>query len=166
MSNNEKHNSELKALIFNVKRSSFEDGPGIRTNIFLKGCPLRCKWCCNPEGQDYYPELKYLSVTKEFFEQYMTVDEAMELYGKDEAFYRSSGGGITIAGGEPTSHYEFAKELVQRCKEKHYHTAFDTCGWAEGKCAELLFDIRRHDCGFSEVVNTVFHNSIQQTTAS
>ncbi len=43
---------EVRALVFNIKRCSFEDGPGIRTTIFLKGCPLRCLWCCNPEGQD------------------------------------------------------------------------------------------------------------------
>lgn len=134
-----KSNGELKALVFNIKRGSFEDGPGIRTNVFLKGCPLRCKWCCNPEGQEYYPELKDASSTKEFFERYMTVDEIMDLFEKDEEFYRVSGGGVTIAGGEPTSHYEFVRELLRRCRENNYHTALDTCGWAEDKSAGLLF---------------------------
>lgn len=47
-----------KELIFNLVRGSFVDGWGVRTTIFLKGCPLRCKWCCNPEGQRYVPELR------------------------------------------------------------------------------------------------------------
>jgi pyruvate formate lyase activating enzyme len=51
--------SELKALIFDIQSFSTHDGPGIRTNVFFKGCPLRCKWCANPEGQNAVPELFY-----------------------------------------------------------------------------------------------------------
>ena len=51
--------SQPKGIVFNIVHGSFVDGFGIRTTVFLKGCPLRCKWCCNPEGQKYEPELKY-----------------------------------------------------------------------------------------------------------
>jgi pyruvate formate lyase activating enzyme len=127
-----------KALVFNVKRSSFEDGPGIRTTIFLKGCPLRCIWCCNPEGQETYPELQNPFETKEFFERYMSVDQVMAILRADLPFFRTSGGGVTIAGGEPTMHYEFVRELLQRCRSESIHTALDTCGCVHGKSAELL----------------------------
>ena len=130
----------LKALVFNIKRCSFEDGPGIRTTVFLKGCPLRCVWCCNPEGQERYLELKDGSVTKEFFERYMSVDEVMAIFRADVPFFETSKGGVTIAGGEPTMHYEFVHELLQRCRFNNIHTALDTCGWAEGKSAELLVE--------------------------
>ena len=130
---------EKGTLVFCVKRCSFEDGPGIRTNVFLKGCPLRCVWCCNPEGQEYYPEHENEELSKEFFERRMTVDEVMDVFALDEAFYGKTGG-VTIAGGEPTSHYEFVHELLTRCKERGYHTALDTCGWAIGKNAELLLE--------------------------
>lgn len=129
-----------KALVFHIKRCAFEDGPGIRTNIFLKGCPLRCKWCCNPEGQETYPELSEDAKTEEFFEKYMTVDEVMDIILEDKVFYETSGGGVTIAGGEPTMHYEFVHELLGRCREEGIHTALDTCGWAKGKNAELLME--------------------------
>ncbi|MGA2463435.1 MAG: glycyl-radical enzyme activating protein [Thermodesulfobacteriota bacterium] len=132
--------ADLKALVFNIKRCSFEDGPGIRTTVFLKGCPLRCVWCCNPEGQERYPELQDGSVTKEFFERYMSVDEVMAIFKADLPFFEASGGGVTIAGGEPTMHYEFVHELLQRCRSDNIHTALDTCGCSQGKSAELLVE--------------------------
>ena len=51
----------LRAPVFNLVNGSFVDGPGIRTTIFLKGCRLRCKWCCNPEGQSFQPEIRFLA---------------------------------------------------------------------------------------------------------
>lgn len=49
--------SKIKGLVFNIQRYSVHDGAGIRTNVFLKGCPLRCRWCSNPESQEARPEL-------------------------------------------------------------------------------------------------------------
>lgn len=128
----------LRPLVFNIKRCSFEDGPGIRTTIFLKGCPLRCVWCCNPEGQETQPELRDASATREFFERYMSVEEVFAILEKDLPFFQSSGGGVTIAGGEPTMHYRFVHELLKKCRANSIHTTLDTCGYAKGKSASLL----------------------------
>lgn len=156
--------SETRALLFNIKRCSFEDGPGIRTTIFLKGCPLRCIWCCNPEGQETQPELRDAAGTREFFEKYMSVGEVFAIIEKDLEFFQASGGGVTIAGGEPTMQYHFVHELLQKCKARHIHTTIDTCGYARGRSASvlseadlLLYDIKliREDdhIRFTEVTN-------------
>jgi pyruvate formate lyase activating enzyme len=129
---------DVSALVFNIKRCSFEDGPGIRTTVFLKGCPLRCLWCCNPEGQETFPELTDPRITREFFERYMSVDQVMDILLADLSFFAESGGGLTLAGGEPTLHYEFVRELLDRCRLSSIHTALDTCGYAIGKSDELL----------------------------
>ena len=126
------------ALIFQIKRSAMEDGPGIRTNVFIKGCPLRCKWCCNPEGQETQPELPAGAEVHDFFERLMSVSEIMEIVVRDKPFYDATGGGVTVAGGEPTMHVRFTGELLRRCKALGIHTALDTCGFAEGAAADLL----------------------------
>lgn len=130
--------NETRVLVFNIKRCSFEDGPGIRTTVFLKGCPLRCIWCCNPEGQETHQELADRTSTREFFEQYMSVGEIIATIEKDLPFFQTSGGGVTIAGGEPTMHYPFVHKLLRECKARSIHTALDTCGYAIGKSASLL----------------------------
>lgn len=127
---------ERRGLIVKIQGSSFVDGPGIRTTIFLKGCPLRCLWCCNPETQHRHPEKNRLFPQKgrsEIFGTWLTVREVMEIVEKDIPFYRTSGGGVTIAGGEPTYQPGFTLELIRRCKELEIHTALDTCGYTTNK---------------------------------
>jgi len=121
--NRSRRGDALQALVFNIKRCSFEDGPGIRTAVFLKGCPLRCTWCCNPEGQETHPELSELRRSREFFEKYMSIEELFAIIEKDLLFYRTSGGGVTFAGGEPTMHYRFVDGLVRKCREFSIHTS-------------------------------------------
>ena len=122
----------IKGLVNKIEGSSFVDGPGVRTTVFLKGCPLRCLWCCDPEGQHLFPEENKLYPQKginKVFGQWVTADEVIEIVTRDIPFYRASGGGVTIAGGEPTYQPTFCRELIRRCKALGIHTALDTCGY-------------------------------------
>ena len=104
---------EQTGRIFDIQRYSIHDGPGIRTIVFLKGCYLRCRWCCNPESQDYkFQELTMNGVTKTVGQD-ITVRELMEEIAKDEVYYRRSGGGVTLSGGEAMAQPDFAEDSKQ-----------------------------------------------------
>ncbi len=128
-----------KGLIFDIKRFSVNDGPGIRTTVFLKGCPLACRWCHNPESQSCEPEP--IEVTrklngKEFQHQetvgkYMTVEEVMAEILKENIFHETSGGGITFSGGEPLFQPEFLADLARACRSRNIHTCLDTSGYCD-----------------------------------
>lgn len=122
-------------IIFDIQRSALNDGPGIRTTVFLKGCPLRCKWCHNPESWDPKPEVN--SNGKQYG-QAMTVEEIMEVVRLDKAYYQHSGGGLTISGGEPLMQPEFTIALLEAAKEEGIHTCLDTSGFADGAIFEAL----------------------------
>ena len=115
-----------KGIIFNIQHYSLQDGPGIRTTVFLKGCPLRCRWCCNPESQNLQAE----RLGKELRGQKMTVQEVMDEVLKDEVFYRHEEGGMTISGGEPFMQGEFVLSLLKEAKRQYLTTAVETCGYA------------------------------------
>lgn len=124
-------------VIFKIQKYSIHDGPGIRTVVFLKGCPLRCIWCCNPESWNPHPEIMRvptsLSKARELVGKYMKVQDVMKLLEQDEPFYKVSGGGITLSGGEPTVQPEFSNELLKECKKRGLHTAVETSGFCEWK---------------------------------
>ncbi len=186
-----------KGLIFNIQKFSIQDGPGIRTTVFMKGCPLNCPWCSNPEGMSPEPEiitndLKCIGCGKcaeacpinaisfneagrtidrelcnnclecakvcpsksiEVAGDYMTVEEAFEVVAQDEPFYRNSGGGVTISGGEALLQWEFTLDLLKRSKEANFHTALDTTAYCKWEHMEkvleytdlILFDIKNMD---------------------
>jgi len=115
-----------KGLIFDIKRNSSEDGPGIRTTVFFKGCPLSCIWCQNPEGKNFKPE-----VDKEgrAIGQWYTVEELSYRLLQDKSFFLSTGGGVTLSGGEAMMQMDFASELLQELKKKGIHTALETSGF-------------------------------------
>ncbi|MFA7240613.1 MAG: radical SAM protein [Sulfuricellaceae bacterium] len=117
---------EPKALIFDIKRDCSEDGPGIRTTVFFKGCPLTCVWCQNPEGIGRLPEFD--SASKPVGE-WIALDELLYRLRQDSLFYRSSGGGVTLSGGEPTMQMAFAGALLKALKAEGIHTAIETCGF-------------------------------------
>ena len=123
---------ETTGRIFNIQRFSIHDGPGIRTIIFLKGCPLRCRWCCNPESQEWKHEtIVTAGVTKEVGRD-VTVGEVLEEILRDRVYYnRSGGGGITLSGGECLWQPDFSEALLKAAKESGISTAIETTGYAE-----------------------------------
>ena len=91
---------DTKGRIFDIQRFSVHDGPGIRTIVFLKGCPLRCQWCCNPESQSREIETMRVQGETKVIGRDVTVAEVMETVEKDRSYYRrTGGGGLTLSGG-------------------------------------------------------------------
>jgi pyruvate formate lyase activating enzyme len=125
-------------IVFDIKHYAIHDGPGIRTTVFLKGCPLRCAWCHNPESQDGQPEQvkTEVKVGKNSFEEVetigkrMSVDQVMKEITRDIPFHNESGGGVTFSGGEPLYQPEFLKELLRECRNAGIHTCVDTTGYS------------------------------------
>jgi pyruvate formate lyase activating enzyme len=185
-------------LILHLQRLSTEDGPGIRTTVFFKGCPLHCAWCHNPESLSYQPQVQWLEnrcidcrtcleacplgcLTKNgdgrvAIERSICQgcgdcaracpSNALELLGlrttaegllpellKDAAYYATSGGGVTLSGGEPTYQASFSEELLHGLQAAHVHTAVDTCGLCSRRTLErlwpvvdlFLFDLKLYD---------------------
>ena len=178
--------------IFNIQKFCLHDGDGIRTCVFLKGCPLRCIWCHNPESFEKEPILLFnkdkcssckkcldmcsarytenslininrescvlcgkctnlcLNNANEIIGKEMTATEVMEEVLKDKIFYDSSGGGITVSGGEPSYQPDFTLEILSLAKSAGISHAIETCGIGSRnfykKCSELgttfLFDIK------------------------
>ncbi|MFC1931593.1 glycyl-radical enzyme activating protein [Chloroflexota bacterium] len=170
--------SKITGTVFDIQRYSIHDGPGIRTLVFMKGCPLSCKWCSNPEGQKSQPEIRFipskcvgqaickgvcvkacpvsaislssegkpitdrklcqacgkcaeacLYKARQLSGTQMTVEDLLLEVLKDEPYYRQSGGGITMSGGEPLAQFKFTRQFLQECKQRSLHTAIETCGY-------------------------------------
>ena len=123
---------ETTGRIFNVQRFSIHDGPGIRTIIFLKGCPLRCRWCCNPESQEWKQETMVTAGVSKSVGRDVTVREVMDEILRDRVYYnRSGGGGMTLSGGECLWQPDFSEALLRAAKEYGISTAIETTGYAE-----------------------------------
>ena len=120
--------TENTGRIFNIQRFSIHDGPGIRTIVFLKGCRMRCAWCCNPESQNYEIESLTEGGREKTVGRDVTVDEILPELLSDMTYYNRSGGGITISGGEVLCQAKFAAELLRACKENGLHTAIESAG--------------------------------------
>jgi pyruvate formate lyase activating enzyme len=175
----------VPGIVFNIQRFSTEDGPGIRTTVFLKGCPLRCAWCHNPEGLSPRPELMWyearcigvrdcisacpegaLALTPEGMHidrerctacgacaeacpaaalevigREWTAEEVFAEVNKDAAFYETSGGGVTLSGGEPMRQPDFVLALARLCREEGIHVALDTCGAAAWERYERMLPL-------------------------
>lgn len=184
--------------LFNIQRYSIHDGPGIRTIVFLKGCPLRCMWCSNPESGEMDIQLSFnrnlclacdacmhrcatgAIVRDDRFgrrirpdlctmcgECYancpgraikkigkrVSVEEVVQEVQKDMLFYRKSGGGVTVSGGEPFVQWEFTQALLKACKARHISTAVETTGAVPFECMEpslesidlFLYDVKHMD---------------------
>jgi len=184
-----KPNFSVQGLLLDIDKFASHDGPGIRTTVFLKGCPVSCIWCHSPESQLSHPELIYQSerctacwlcleecpknaLSKGFkgekevailnhslcdtcgkcaFVCYpgalkmagtnVTVGELVAQVEKDIPFFRSSGGGVTLSGGEPARQAKFAYNFLMACQEKGIHTAMETTGYARWEVVSSLANV-------------------------
>lgn len=121
----------LKGIIFDIARAAMNDGPGIRTTVFFKGCPLRCPWCHNPESQRF--ELQTGIDDKGNPVSYgreVTVEQVMDAIRQDNSFYQISGGGVTFSEGEPLCQPKFLEELCRCCQKEGISVSVDTSGYA------------------------------------
>lgn len=217
---------EKQGYVFDIQRYTLHDGPGIRTEIFLQGCYLRCKWCHSPDSWTERGELasfqmlcsgveqcgeclkvcptgalspgkiKYSKILKTdlqlvdidrslctqcgacaevcsnkalyFTAKPMCLSEIMEIILKDEKYYRKTGGGVTISGGEPMLQHEFAQEVFQECKKMGFHTALDTTGHPQWDLYEailpfvdlVLLDLKHMDRATSQELTGVSNERI------
>ena len=120
---------EVKGRIFNIQRFSIHDGPGVRTIVFFKGCPMRCRWCCNPESQEWDIQRMTVAGKEKTVGEDTTVGKVLEEIIKDRVYYnRSKEGGVTLSGGECLAQPEFALALLRACKEQGISTAIETAG--------------------------------------
>lgn len=172
----------IAGSVFDIQRFSLHDGPGIRTTVFLKGCPLRCNWCHNPEGWERAPQLRlavnsctrcghcsnmclndahqvtptehrfYLDrcircgrcidacpvLALEWVGKQMDVDAVMAVVRRDQPFYHTSGGGMTLSGGEPLAQTHFALALLQAAHSEGISTAIETTACASWEILTLI----------------------------
>lgn len=113
--------------VFDVQRFSIHDGPGIRTTVFLEGCPLRCGWCQNPEA--------FSNGDRDAMSPEAVIAEVL----KDQDYYALSGGGLTLSGGEPLLHVASARALLEEAKRHGLHTCVQTsCAVPEASIAAVL----------------------------
>lgn len=185
---------ERRGLVFNIQRYSIHDGPGIRTLVFMKGCPLRCLWCSNPEGISGQLDIickaskclgcgackkvcprkaingdftidralcdncgecaKYCPTdAKAVCGEWKTVEQIVGIVRRDAPFYKGSGGGVTIGGGEILNQPEFVCEVLKQCHELGINTAIETCGFGAWEwldritdyCDTIHFDLKEID---------------------
>lgn len=141
----------MKGLVFDIRSFSVHDGPGIRTTVFLKGCPLQCHWCHNPESR--LMETTTVSRTHKLGEacveltenigKLMSVDEVIGRVAADAPFFEESGGGLTISGGEPLMQAAFTKALLEEAQARGIATAVDTSGFAARESVEMVLPHNR-----------------------
>ena len=165
----------MKGLIFDIQNFCYQDGPGIRTTVFLKGCPLRCKWCHNPESQKFNQEPMQNEETGlvQICGNEKTSQEIFNEVIRDISFFQESGGGVTLSGGEPTSQPDFAYDILRRCKDARINTAMETCGYAPEEvlikmlevCDLFLYDVKLVNASkhmeYTGVDNTVILQNLQ-----
>ncbi len=128
----------MKGIIFDIKRFAVHDGPGIRTTVFMKGCPLECWWCHNPESIDIKPVCVSRSVQlngkthtdEEMVGFEITVNQLMSEIEKERVFMEESGGGVTFSGGEPLLQHQFLIDALRRCQSVGIHTTVDTSAFS------------------------------------
>ncbi len=144
---------DVTGRIFDIQRYSIHDGTGIRTIVFLKGCAMHCKWCCNPESQSREIEtMTVLGETKTVGRD-VTVAEVMDAVERDRQYYYRSGGGLTLSGGESLLQPDFARALLREAKHRGINTAMESMGFASFDVIEsiipyldtYLYDIKHTD---------------------
>ena len=177
--------------IFDIKRYAINDGPGIRTTIFVKGCPLRCVWCHNPEGWTAEPQVLYKrskcigcrtceqegfvvddcpTKAREICGRAYTMDELMGEVEKERVIMEDSGGGVTICGGEPLMHPDGTLAILRELGRRGFHRTVDTTLYAQPDvvkavaeaCELLLVDLKLMDSGKHRLYTGVGNELILQ----
>lgn len=128
------------AIVADIEHTAFHDGPGLRTTVFFKGCPLNCVWCHNPECKEKNPQMLFypekcigckmcdkgcFSGARVLCGKKMTAEEIFKEISEDKSYYGENGG-VTFSGGEPLIYPEILKELICLCKENNIKTAIET----------------------------------------
>ena len=140
-----------QGLVFDIREFTVHDGPGMRTTVFMKGCPLRCAWCHNPEGLEMAPQaLRSVAGERTVGRPYEGEELAAILLGQADIL-RLNGGGVTFSGGEPLMQAHFVAEVIDRLAG--VHVVLDTSGYAEasafsevaGRCDLVYFDLKLID---------------------
>lgn len=141
----------VSGLLFDIKEFAVHDGPGIRTTVFLKGCPLRCSWCHNPEGQFSFPEIMHSRTGRRRVGEEYTSVELADILNRQGDILRANEGGATFSGGEPLMQADFVSDVIDRLNR--LHVVLDTCGHAPEaifkqvctKCDLIHFDFKIMD---------------------
>jgi pyruvate formate lyase activating enzyme len=125
-------------IVFDIKEFTIHDGPGIRTTVFLKGCPLSCTWCHNPEGQSMRPQVIRGLAGERLAGQKYTAVELATLLNQQADILRANEGGVSFSGGEPLMQAEFVAEVIDLLHS--VHVLLDTSGYGDGHDFRLLVD--------------------------
>jgi pyruvate formate lyase activating enzyme len=123
-------------MIFDIREFTIHDGPGLRTTVFLKGCPLSCMWCHNPEGQSTQPQTMHSPAGDRLAGEAWTSADLAALLRRQAAILHANEGGITFSGGEPLQQAAFIAEVIDQLDG--LHTLLDTCGYASEADFRLL----------------------------
>jgi pyruvate formate lyase activating enzyme len=134
-------------IVFDIKEFAIHDGPGIRTTVFLKGCPLSCQWCHNPEGQSRQPQMIRAPSGERIAGKEYTAAELAELLNQQVAILRANEGGITFSGGEPLLQADFVAEVIDLLDD--VHILLDTSGYGQEEEFRRLVD--RSDLVFFDI---------------
>ena len=135
-----------QAMVADIQRFCMHDGPGIRTTVFFKGCPLRCAWCHNPETQRHSPEvLRGTGADGKAWERVVGCPQSpqriMETVLHDRAYYGEGPGGLTISGGEPLAQAAPVGELLAMAHAEGIHTCIETCGHGSPSALEKVWPL-------------------------
>ena len=151
----------MKGLIFDIKEFAIHDGEGARTTVFFKGCPLRCIWCHNPESLSFEKQIAFYKnkcvscgICKnarnektaqscptgaiEVYGREYEVNKLVEILLQDEAFFKNSGGGVTLSGGECLAQGDFCIALAKLLHERGISVYVDTCGYVKRETLEKI----------------------------
>jgi len=138
-------------MIFDIREFTVHDGPGIRTTVFMKGCPLRCAWCHNPEGISRLPETIKSDAGERVVGKEYTVERLAAILNRQAAILSLNEGGVTFSGGEPLTQGQFLSAVIDRLND--VHVLLDTSGYAPEndfatvvrKCSLVYFDLKIMD---------------------
>jgi len=140
-----------EGVIFSIEEFAIHDGPGIRTTVFLKGCPLNCQWCHNPEGVSFEPQYIEKNGKTSLCGERISSTDLATIILKNKEFFKLNGGGVTLTGGEPTAQAGFVIDFLKQIPG--VHSVIETSGYAPPKIFKevislvdlVLFDIKQTD---------------------